>query len=190
MSSHHIVREKQEPALLILSLENFGDEELGQLLEWSPTLIATLPVAEQLVVYGIKVDWIIGNSVSSFNQSDVKWITLNDNQSELEAGLDYLAAQGYPAVNIITDQSATGVFSDYIHQINLVIFHQQKKIYAITSGFSKWRPAGEIVEVLTLGYEIKTQNLELIAPQQYQTIADGTTVFTFNGQRIFISEEY
>ena len=61
MSSQRIVRAKQEPALLILSLNNFGDEELGQLLEWSPTLIATPAVAEQLVVYGIKVDLIIAN---------------------------------------------------------------------------------------------------------------------------------
>ncbi len=190
MSSHHIVREKQEPALLILSLENFGDEELGQLLEWSPTLIATLPVAEQLVVYGIKVDLVIENPVNSFSQSDVKWIALNDNQSELEAGLDYLMAQGYPAVNIITNQLETGFFSSYIHLINLVIFHQRKRIYAITSGFSKWRPEGEIVDVLTPGHEIKAQNLELIAPHQYQTIADGTTVFIFNGPRIFISEGY
>lgn len=190
MSSHHIVREKQEPALLILSLEDFEDEDLGQLLEWSPTLIATVPVAEQLVVYGIKVDWIIGNSVSSFSQSDVKWIALNDNQSELEAGLDYLVAQGYPAVNIITDQLEANIFLKYINYINLVVFHQEKKIYAITSGFSKWRPAGEVIEILTLDERVETQNLELIAPQQYQTITDGTTVFTFNGPRIFISEEY
>ncbi len=189
MSSHHIVREKQEPALVILSLENFDDEDLGQLLEWSPTLIATLPVAEQLVVYGIKVDLIIADLVDGFGQSDVKCIPLN-NQSELKAGLDYLLAQGYPAVNIITDHLEPNVFTEYINLINLVIFHQGKKIYAITSGFSKWRPAGEIVEVLTPGQQIKAQNLQQLTPQQYQTIADGTTVFAFNGPRIFISEAY
>lgn len=190
MSSHHIVREKQEPALLILSLENFGDEELGQLLEWSPTLIATVPVAEQLVVYGIKVDVIIGNTADSFNQSDVKCIAFNGNQLELEAGLDYLLTQGYPAVNIIANRLEIDVFSDYINQINVVIFYKGKKIYAITSGFSKWRPEGEIVDVLTSNQQITTQNLAQIAPQKYQTKADGTTVFTFTGPRIFISEEY
>ncbi|WP_342646597.1 thiamine pyrophosphokinase [Mucilaginibacter sp. CSA2-8R] len=189
MSSHHIVREKQEPALLILSLENFGDEDLGQLLEWSPTLIATLPVAEQLVVYGIKVDLIVANPVSYFDQSDVKWIPV-DGQSNLQAGLDYLLTQGYPAVNIITDRLETDIFSAYINQINLVIFYQGKKIYAIASGFSKWRPAGQVVEVLSSNQEIAVQNLKLTAPQQYQTIADGVTAFTFQSPRIFISEEY
>jgi len=55
MSSHHVVREKQEPALLVLGLGNFPDELLGQLLEWSPTVIATPQTAEELVVKGIKV---------------------------------------------------------------------------------------------------------------------------------------
>ena len=41
MSSHHIVREKQEPALLVLGLNNFSTELLGQLLEWNPTVITT-----------------------------------------------------------------------------------------------------------------------------------------------------
>ncbi|RZK41505.1 MAG: thiamine pyrophosphokinase, partial [Pedobacter sp.] len=39
MSSHHIVREKQEPALYIHQLGNFDEEKLGQLLEWSPTVL-------------------------------------------------------------------------------------------------------------------------------------------------------
>ncbi len=189
MSSHHIVREKQEPALFILSLENFDGEDLGQLLEWSPTLIATLPVAEQLVVYGIKVDLIVAEPINSFNQSDVRWIPV-DAHSELQAGLNYLVAQGYPAVNIITDRLETVVLESYINQINLVIFYRGKKVYAISPGFSKWRPAGEMVEVLTPNQEITTQNLELIALQQYQTIADGVTTFTFQSSRIFISEEY
>jgi hypothetical protein len=39
MSSHHIVKEKQEPALYIHHFGNFDEEYLGQLLEWSPTLL-------------------------------------------------------------------------------------------------------------------------------------------------------
>ncbi len=61
MSSHHIVREKQEPALLVLGLDSFSDELLGQLLEWSPTVIVTELTAERINAYGIKIDWIISN---------------------------------------------------------------------------------------------------------------------------------
>jgi thiamine pyrophosphokinase len=59
MSSHHIVREKQEPALLVLGMDNFSDELLGQLLEWSPTVIATEIMAEKLNANGIKIDCVI-----------------------------------------------------------------------------------------------------------------------------------
>ena len=37
MSSHHIVRDDQEPALIITNGASCSEEELiGQLLEWSP----------------------------------------------------------------------------------------------------------------------------------------------------------
>lgn len=54
MSSHHIVREKQEPALLVLSMDAFDEEMLGQLLEWSPTVICSTGTAEKLDASGIK----------------------------------------------------------------------------------------------------------------------------------------
>ncbi len=72
MSSHHIVREKQEPALLVLGLDNFPNELLGQLLEWSPTVITTSQTAEKLIVNGIKIDWIITDGDEDISQSDVK----------------------------------------------------------------------------------------------------------------------
>jgi len=59
MSSHHIVREKQEPALLILELGLFEEEHLGQLLEWSPTVLVNDASAEKLHSLGIKFDMLL-----------------------------------------------------------------------------------------------------------------------------------
>ena len=39
MSSHHIARDDQEPALIIANGEMCSQELLGQLLEWSPLVI-------------------------------------------------------------------------------------------------------------------------------------------------------
>lgn len=50
MSSHHIVREKQEPALLIMDLNGFNDEHLGQLLEWNPTVLVNEPFMKQQIL--------------------------------------------------------------------------------------------------------------------------------------------
>jgi thiamine pyrophosphokinase len=189
MSSHHIVREKQEPALLVAGLDNFSDEELGQLLEWSPTVIATLTLAEQLAVYGIKVDGILADQVTNFEQADVKLITLG-NQHWLQAALTYLVEQNYPAVNIVTDELDLAVYEEYVAKINLVIFYNKQKIYPVNSGFTKWRPAGELVQVLTPEPIVEARNLQQTAPQQYQTIADGLIGFTFNAPYAFISEVY
>jgi len=70
---------------------------LGQLLEWSPTLIATPFIAEQLNAYGIKIDWIITDDAGEDLQSDIKHLPVGDN-TIITAALNYLIAQGYPAV--------------------------------------------------------------------------------------------
>lgn len=189
MSSHHIVREKQEPALLVLGLDNFTEEDLGQLLEWSPTLIATALVAEQLTVYGIKIDHVIANEVNEITQSDVKIISPGE-QTPIQAAFNYLLAEGYPAVNIVTDELELADYQSYALQINLVIFYEGQKIYTINSGFSKWKPAGETITLLSASAGVQTVGLAEIAPRQYQTVADGIIVLKFNEPYLFIAEEY
>ncbi|MFD1257203.1 thiamine diphosphokinase [Mucilaginibacter terrae] len=188
MSSHHIVREKQEPALLVLGLAHFTDDELGQLLEWSPTLITSPVLAEQLAVYGIKIDYVVADNAGDINQSDVKLIS-SYKQPLLQAALNHLVSQGYPAVNVVTDELDLFVYEQYATQINLVIFYNRQKIYAINSAFSKWKPAGEIIRILTPDVVIETEGLKQLSPQEYQTASDGFFNLTFNETAIFISEE-
>jgi thiamine pyrophosphokinase len=189
MSSHHIVREKQEPALLVFGLNYFTDDELGQLLEWSPTLIATPPVAEQLYIYGIKIDYVITDNAADIEQSDVKSIPAG-NFCELTAALEFLIANGYPAVNIVTHELDLDIYGRYVHQINLVIFSNKKKIYVINSGFRKWKPAGEAISVLNSTINITTEGLQQTSPQQYETIADGFFSISFDARSVFIAEEW
>jgi thiamine pyrophosphokinase len=189
MSSHHIVREKQEPALLVLGLNNFAEEDLGQLLEWSPTLITTAPVAEQLAVYGIKIDQVITNDAHEITQSDVK-IIQPKNQTSLQAAFGYLLAQGYPAVNVVTDELDLAYYEYYAPHINLVIFYEGRKIYTIKSGFSKWKPAGETINLLSPNAGIQTAGLQQILPGQYLTVADGVFTLSFDEPYLFIAEEY
>ena len=78
-------------------------------------------------------------------QSDVKFIPAGDD-SLTEAALKYLVTHGYPAVNIITDDLQLKDYLFFIDKINMVIFHANQKIYAVSSGFSKWKPDGETIE--------------------------------------------
>ena len=73
MSSHHIVRENQEPALLVEDFHALSDEYLGQLLEWSPTLITTTNMLNNFLTQEIKVDMVYGNE-SITAQAEIKTI--------------------------------------------------------------------------------------------------------------------
>jgi len=188
MSSHHVIREKQEPALLVLGLDNFPDEMLGQLLEWSPTVITTPQTAEKLVAYGIKIDWIITNQGAEILQSDVKLMPCR-NGNLIDAALSYLADNGFPAVNIITDELNINDYTNFAGRINLVIFNDQHKIYPVVPGFSKWKPVAELIRILNPPADLRFTGLRHLQGQVYQTINDGFFSLHFNHPFLFISEE-
>ncbi len=58
MSSHHFVKEGQEPSVWVLGTD-FNEDILGTLLEWSPLVITNLIAAEKLFSLQIKTDRII-----------------------------------------------------------------------------------------------------------------------------------
>jgi thiamine pyrophosphokinase len=188
MSSHHIVREKQEPALLVLGLDNFPDELFGQLLEWSPTVIATADTAEILSSREIKIDRIIAEPPAAVSQSDVKLISAGEGNLT-EAALKFLAENGYLSVNIITDELKLGDYEPFVDLINLVIFSDHQKIYAVTSGFSKWKPEGERIKLLSESKNLVTEGLHHTNGQQYKTSNDGFFSLRFDEPFLFVAEE-
>ena len=188
MSSHHVVREKQEPALLILGMSNFPDELLGQLLEWSPTVIVTADTAEKMHSYGIKIDWIIAGDEASVLQSDVKVLPAGIDGYAASA-LTYLVSSGYPAVNIVTDEFELAAYENFAGQINLVIFYRDKKIFPVTSGFSKWKLSGEVIELLSIPRKLNTTGLGKIDDHHYRTTTDGFYSLSFDKLFLFIAEE-
>ena len=67
MSSHHIVRDDQEPALIIANGAECSNELLGQLLEWSPLVIVLDSAIERVLDLGIKVDVLLGDFDRGFD---------------------------------------------------------------------------------------------------------------------------
>ncbi len=188
MSSHHVVREKQEPALLVLSLDSFPHELLGQLLEWSPTVMATQLTAEILNSFGIKIDWIIGGTKNEDLQSDVKFLP-SANDSLFDTALMYFVDNAYPSVNVITSEITPADYEPVARKINLVVFNNNRKVYAVGPGFSKWKPAGEIIELLSPANELGFTGLDKLDSDKYKTNADGFFSLYFEESHIFIAEE-
>ena len=118
MSSHHIVRDDQEPALIIANGAACNPELLGQLLEWSPLVIVLDSAMERVMELDIKVDVLLGDFDRGFNpeqyqtsQYPIEIIhTPDQNKTDLEKAFDYLIARKIPAVNVVW---ATGKRADH-----------------------------------------------------------------------------
>ncbi|WP_431293581.1 thiamine pyrophosphokinase [Pedobacter sp. P26] len=184
MSSHHIVKEKQEPALYIDELGNFNEEFLGQLLEWSPTLLVNGENYDKIFSLGLKVDVLI-NGNGQETQEDTK--VVQGPVDALMVAVNYLYEEKYPAVNVITNKFDLEKFAGFEDKINLVVFTERAKHYPIKSGFSVWKPAGS--EFLIHGNRyLEVTNLAQNEEEIFTVVKDGFVEFTFLGQPIFISE--
>ena len=67
MSSHHIVRDDQEPALIIANGASCQPELLGQLLEWSPLVVVLDSAIERVMHLDIKIDVLLGDFDRDFD---------------------------------------------------------------------------------------------------------------------------
>ncbi|MDF3077977.1 MAG: thiamine pyrophosphokinae [Sphingobacteriaceae bacterium] len=187
MSSHHIVREKQEPALLIASLGNFHPENLGQLLEWSPTVIVTEDIYEHADSMGIKIDAVITSNPDFSSQESTHLIFTETNP--LEDGLKYLVGEQYPSVNVIVKEFVLLDYVLFAESIDLVIYTDNKKIFPVRSGFSKWRALGEQLFFLQEVVSLKTSGLIFLTDHVAEMEKDGFYSLTFDQPFIFIAEE-
>ena len=188
MSSHHIVREKQEPALLILDLEGFNYEHLGQLLEWSPTVLVDEPFYDMADSLGIKIDGVISKSLSSPLQH--KTFIIHTEDSPLQDALKHLAGDQYHAVNIITTSFCVKDYALFADRITVVVLTPEKRIFAVKPGFSKWKVKGETIEILSETQHLKIEGLRKIKDHLYKTEKEGFFTLTFEQPFLFIAESY
>jgi thiamine pyrophosphokinase len=167
MSSHHIVREKQEPALIIANGESCDEELLGQLLEWSPFVLVLDQAIYRVLDLGIKIDVWLGDfdqkhDIESIRdaQKPIEIVhTPDQNKTDLEKAIDFLLARGFPAANIVwatgrrADHTMTNMTNivRYKNDIKLVIFDDYSKIFPLHGKFEKWYPAATPISLIPVG---------------------------------------
>ncbi len=188
MSSHHIVREDQEPALIIANGEPCDAELLGQLLEWSPFVIVLDAAIQRVMHLDIKVDVLLGDFDRDFdfayyqkNQHPIEIVKIIDqDKTDLEKAFDYLIDKKIPAVNVVwaTGKRADHCISNitnivrYRNLIKIVILDDYSKIFLLPKKFKKWYvkdtiisliPVGNVVGITTsnLFYELNNDNLSM-----------------------------
>lgn len=155
MSSHHIVRENQEPALLIAHARALSFQKIQELLEWMPTVIVVYTEVEQVLSWGIKVDvvFVPQNEIEFWrnrlmDQAPVKLITFNPDDDLFTVGLYFLNASRATGVNILMadklDLDKLLLYSN----LNVEVFIENKRWGLIKSGkVDKWFPQGSMFSI-------------------------------------------
>lgn len=187
MSSHHIVRENQEPALLIEDLFLIGEEDLGQLLEWSPTIVIENNMVDPLDARGYKFDIVFAQTQVNQTQENLKVIPYIDNF--LNSAIEYLVEHQYKAVNVVTDQISLARYQRYLDLINVVLLAQGMRYYFVTTGFTKWKAGGEQLKIDSQGEEITTEGLRKIGENLYETEEDGLFTLRFSKSKYILIGE-
>ncbi len=177
MSSHHIVRDDQEPALIIANGASCSQELMGQLLEWSPLVIVLDSAIERVFELGIKVDVLLGDFDRGFNpeyylekQYPLEIVhTPNQDKTDLEKAFDYLIEKGHKAVNVIwatgkrADHTITNITNivAYRNQLKIVVLDDHSKVFLLPNKFEKWYIANSILSLIPIGKVsgISTKNL-------------------------------
>jgi thiamine pyrophosphokinase len=177
MSSHHIVRDDQEPALIIANGASCSFELLVQLLEWSPVVVVLDNAIDRVLQLDIKVDVLLGDFDGDFDPEIYKEkqypleivYTPNQEKNDLEKALDYLVEKGHKAVNIVwatgkradhTLANITNIVS-YRDKIKIVIIDDHSKIFLLPKRFEKWYTANTPISLIPVGKVtgITSQNL-------------------------------
>ena len=189
MSSHHIVRDDQEPALIIANGAECHLELLGQLLEWSPIVIVLDSAMDRVLDLNIKVDVLLGDFDRDFNpnyyiekQYPLEIVhTPNQDKTDLEKAFDYLIERKIPAVNVVwatgkrADHTITNITSivQYRNSLKIVILDDHSKIFLLPKRFEKWYTANTPISLIPIGNVSGIHSENLFYPLKNDTLTIG-----------------
>ena len=145
MSSHHIVKENQEPALLILNTEAIPFEKLQELLEWSPTVIVAESSLEKVLGWGIKIDIVLVSTerIQSLtqtlqHQAPIQFVSFKDEGKIITSAIEFLKSNHQKAVNVLAN-----TWNDFekfqITNLDCELFFEGRRwSFARDGRFRKW----------------------------------------------------
>lgn len=182
MSSHHFVKDQQEPAVFILNADEINFDQVSGMLEWMPTILVSEKALDQVLSWGIKIDVILASPAFQKEnlqlleaQFPVKFLTVEDDDF-LNEGINYLLGSKHEAVHLVGISHQTAFeLEDKLAKMNLTLVDGNWKYYPVKSGeFKKWFVASSIHIHGKEGMpvEIKNSEGELILPINYATMIE------------------
>jgi hypothetical protein len=177
MSSHHFVREGQEPALLIASLASLQQAE--PLLEWVPLVIVTEETLDHVQAWGIKIDAVVCLATHApdielrlLEQMPFVVLPHPPGDDPIARGLQHLANTRHAMVNILAE-ATEAMFHRAADFPSLQITLLGPDIrWSLSTHFEKWLPAGSPVYLRADGHALSLNGLEGVE-DGYQATHDG-----------------
>jgi len=216
MSSHHIVKDNQEAALIIADGEACSVALMEQLLEWSPFVMVLDGALKRVLEWNIKVDVWLGDFDSGAELMDTAHSlgitcvnTPNQDLTDLQKGLDYLVGKNFHSVHILwaggkrLDHYFNNIFTaaSWASKLNIAFIDDYSRAFFVIESFQKWYPKGTSISLLPIGYArgVKTTNLvwnlneeDLELPQKTSSsncvLEDGFVSVTFKGGNLLMVE--
>lgn len=198
MSSHHFVKEGQEPALFILEPISF--QVASALLEWAPLVLVSASALDDVLRWGIKIDVVLAENSrvealtqNLFEQVPIKILSYPPAETAMMKGLDFLIDRKQSGVNIIT-----AISNDLFVQTEKVLDRLQISIldeswkWSAVSGrdFEKWLPKGTKLRVRKSFGSQSIQFQGLTGKSNFfESTADGIAVIRSN-QLFWIAESH
>lgn len=194
MSSHHFVKEQQEPAVFVLNTEEISFEIVSPLLEWVPTVLIWQDCVETVLSWGIKVDVILATTTFQKanlhlleEQYPVRFLIVTD-EGFLEEGLQYLLASQHKGVHLVGfDYAQITALTEKANLLDLTVVDGEWKYYPVKEGkFKKWFASSEIriLAKENQPLELSNSNGQLLFPIQYLTqieLPEGISEFSSSG---------
>lgn len=192
MSSHHFVKDGQEPALLILDAISF--DVAAPVMEWVPLVIVHQNALDAVLQWGVKIDVVIAFTHDHTEiqnklivQAPVKILT-SGADSWLETVMFYFTTIRQSGVTIVL-RDATAWFSaldPFVEKISITLLTEGQKWSSIASAsYRKWLPAGHILLIHSQS-PVEASGLTR-SGDRYEVTSDGVVVLT-SGRRFWVGE--
>lgn len=189
MSSHHIIRDEQEPPVLVFQLNN-NWQDLSDLLGWSPILLISPHLEEEFVIRQTKIDGylIIENKYSDFSEKDL----IYTDDFMVQSLLNWISTKMPTAVNIFCSNQ---FMMDLFYQLKgkdltipLIFFTEVGKFILMPSSrFKKWYPEKFKLDILNMDIK-NTRNLKRDG-ERYLVQKEGFVHIEVEGDLILINEK-
>lgn len=150
MSSHHIIRDEQEPPVLVFQINENWDE-LSEILGWSPILLIS-PILEQAFqLRQTKIDGYLINRKDAVDNTGKDIIFEESNV--IDSILNWINTKDCTAVNIFCDNEMMTEFYSQLKTrdfaIPILFFTEKGKfILKPNSKYRKWYPENFKIDIL------------------------------------------